>query len=232
MPVYQLGEELSFPPADHAVDGLIAVGGDLRPERLLRAYASGIFPWPHEGFPMLWFSPDPRTVLYPSTLRIGRTLSKVLRAGRFEVRLDTAFGDVIRNCARVTRAEGEGTWITPEMIHAYCRLHELGYAHSAEAWLEGELVGGLYGVSLGACFSGESMFALHDNASKVALVWLVRQLEVWGFSMVDCQTHTEHLARIGAVEVPRARFLEELDQAMREPTREGRWRFDAGFSGA
>ena len=228
MTVRRLGGELAFPPPEQAdPSGLLAVGGDLEPERLLLAYAMGIFPWYEERLPILWHSPDPRTVLLPATLRVGRSLRKVLKRGAFEVRFDCAFAGVIRACAQVPRPEGEGTWITPDMIAAYCRLFELGYAHSAEAWQGGELVGGLYGVSLGGCFFGESMFALRSDASKVAFVALVRQLEAWGFDLVDCQVHTQHLARFGAEDWSRRRFLSALARALEQPTRRGRWRCGA-----
>lgn len=227
-PVYRLTSELSFPHPDEAEPGgLLAVGGDLAPGRLLLAYASGIFPWYEEGLPILWHSPDPRTALRPSQLRIGRSLRRFLRASPFEIRLDTAFARVIHACARVPRSQGEGTWITEDMIDAYQRLFELGYAHSAEAWLGQELVGGLYGVSIGRCFFGESMFALQTNASKVAFATLVRQLVRWEFDLIDCQVHTEHLARFGATPWPRHRFLTALESALGSPTRRGRWQLDA-----
>ncbi len=227
MPVFQLGKELAFPPPEEAEPGgLLAVGGDLEPERLLLAYSLGIFPWYDEELPILWHSPDPRMVLRPGELRVSRSLRKVLRAGRFELVLDTAFEQVIRACAESPRPGGPGTWITEDMITAYLRLHELGFAHSAEAWEEGALVGGLYGVSLGSCFFGESMFALRSDASKVAFVALVRQLERWGVDLVDCQVHTDHLARFGASDWPRARFLEGLRRGLEKPTRRGRWRLD------
>ena len=227
MPVFQLGKELVFPPPEAAEPGgLLAVGGDLEPERLLLAYSLGIFPWYDEELPILWHSPDPRMVLRSGELRVSRSLAKVLRAGRFEISLDRDFEHVIRACARSPRPEGPGTWITGDMISAYLQLHELGFAHSAEAWQEGALVGGLYGISLGSCFFGESMFALRSDASKVAFVILVRQLERWGVDLIDCQVHTDHLARFGASDWPRARFLEELRRGLEKPTRRGPWRLD------
>ena len=227
MPVYRLGAELAFPPAEASdPSGLLALGGDLSPERLLLAYSEGIFPWYSEGQPILWHSPDPRCVLVPAELRVSRSLAKTLRRGRFEVRLDTAFDDVIRACAESPRPEQDGTWITPEMQQAYCTLHRLGLAHSAEAWEEGRLVGGLYGVSLGSAFFGESMFTLKSDASKAAFAVLVRQLERWGFELVDCQLHTDHLARFGARPWPRARFLETLQRCLVRETRRGAWSFD------
>ena len=230
MPVALLGERLEFPPVEEAEDGLVAIGGDLSPERLLLAYSRGIFPWYSEGEPILWHSPDPRFVLTPDELRVSRSLQKTLRAGRYRVELDTAFREVIEACASVTRQGESGTWITPQMRDAYTRLHHLGYAHSAESWLEGELVGGLYGVSLGAAFFGESMFARADDASKVAFVTLVLQLDRWGIRLIDCQVPTDHLARFGAREWPRRRFLKTLARALHQPTRKGPWRLDPAGS--
>jgi len=200
------------------------VGGDLHPERLLLAYSMGIFPW--QGRPPLWFSPDPRTVLVPRSLHVSRSLRKVLAQGRFEVTLDADFAGVIRGCATVPRPGQHGTWITPDMQEAYERLHVLGFAHSVESWVGGELAGGVYGVSLGGAFFGESMFARRTDASKVALAALVKQLEAWGFDFLDCQVHTEHVARLGAVDWSRPRFLAALDASLERPTRRGRWRFE------
>ena len=228
MPVYRLGPELVFPPPEEAdPSGLLAVGGDLSPERLLLAYAQGIFPWYDETLPILWHSPDPRMVLLPGELHVPKSLAKTLRRGRFELRLDTAFAEVIAACASTPRPRERGTWITAEMREAYLRLHALGFAHSAEAWRGGRLVGGLYGVALGGCFFGESMFAREPDASKAAFATLVRQLGRWGFALIDCQMHTEHLARFGAREWPRARFLRHLRAALERETRRGRWSLDA-----
>jgi leucyl/phenylalanyl-tRNA--protein transferase len=227
MPVYRLGRELIFPPPDEAEpNGLLAVGGDLEPERLLLGYSLGIFPWYQERQPILWHAPDPRMVLLPSALRVSRSLKKVIRRRPFTLELDTAFERVVQACAEIERPDTQGSWITPEMIQAYCRLHALGYAHSAEAWEAGELVGGLYGVSLGGCFFGESMFALRSDASKVAFVALVRQLEAWRFDLVDCQMYTDHLARFGATERSRGWFREALEKALDRETRRGAWKFD------
>lgn len=227
MPVYRLSKQLAFPPPDHAEEsGLLAVGGDLDPERLLLAYSLGIFPWYHEGIPILWYSPDPRTVLEPSGLVVSRSLRKAIRRAPYRVTLDTAFGQVIRACAEVPRRGQDGTWITRDMMRAYDELHALGYAHSVEAWRGDELVGGLYGVSLGAAFFGESMFARADDASKIAFVALVEQLDRWGIRLIDCQVHTDHLERFGAGEWPRDRFLAALEAALGQPTRGGPWRFD------
>jgi leucyl/phenylalanyl-tRNA--protein transferase len=219
-------------PDPHSADadtGLVAIGGDLLPERLLSAYAHGIFPWYNED-PILWFTPNRRMVLRPTELRVNRTLAKNLRRRRFEVRLDTAFHEVIRACASAPRPDQDGTWITEEMIEGYEALHEMGYAHSVEAWFEGQLVGGMYGVSLGAGFFGESMYATRSDASKVALVQLIRQLHAWNFQFLDCQVHTEHMQRFGATEWPRADFLAALERALECETRRGKWRFERDFS--
>jgi leucyl/phenylalanyl-tRNA--protein transferase len=227
MPVYRLGPELVFPdPEEGEPGGLLAIGGDLAPQRLLLAYATGIFPWYSEGQPILWHSPDPRAVLLPSALHVSKSLAKSLRHQKFEVRLDTAFVDVVRACAEVPRPGVEGTWITRDMLRAYVRLHALGYAHSAEAWENGRLVGGLYGVSLGGAFFGESMFTRRSDASKVAFAVLVRQLERWGFDFVDCQIRTAHLERMGAVLWPRRAFLEALARSLGRKPRRGSWRLE------
>ena len=211
MPFYELIEEPIFPPPSHAEpDGLLAVGGDLSSERLLLAYSSGIFPWFNEEDPILWWSPDPRFILNPKDLKVSRSLEKTIRQGRFEVRIDTAFKEVMMACGD-TRKEG-GTWITEAMTTAYCRLHELGFAHSVEAWHEGELVGGLYGICMGRCFFGESMFTNVSNASKVAFVTMVRELEKLSFELVDCQMPSEHLESLGAFGIPRDIFLQRLVQ--------------------
>lgn len=212
------------PPEDER--GLLAYGGDLQPERLLAAYAQGVFPWYDEP-PILWFSPDPRMVLRPEALHVPRSLARRARKQPFEIRMDTAFADVIRACSEIPRPGQRGTWIGPDMIEAYVRLHELGFAHSIEAWRGERLVGGLYGLSLGRIFFGESMFARESDASKLAFVAAVEQLARWGFELVDCQVETEHLTRFGAVLWPRAEFLQALDRALEGETRRGPWRFDA-----
>ena len=222
--IFRLDQRLIFPRPELAEpSGLLAVGGDLRPERLVLAYAAGIFPWYSEDTPILWHSPDPRTVLRPAELTVSRSLAKTIRRCTYEVTFDTAFRQVIEGCARARRPEQEGTWINGEMIEAYVELHRRGVAHSAEAWKDGELAGGLYGVSLGAAFFGESMFASQPDASKVAFVTLVQQLAAWGVELVDCQVHTAHLERFGAVPTPRARFLEALAAALEAETRFGPW---------
>ena len=225
MPVYRLSEEVIFPPPEHAdhPEGLLAVGGDLRPERLLAAYGLGIFPWYAEGQPILWWSPDPRLILEPDGLHVSKSLQKVLKKGAFKCTFDTAFADVIKACASVSRRGEDGTWITPEMKDAYFALHELGFAHSVEVWADDRLVGGLYGVSLGGSFFGESMFANVANASKVALVHLVDLMKKWDFHFIDCQISTPHLVTMGAFEVPRDDFLFRLNNALQYPTKQGFW---------
>ena len=227
MPVFRLDERLVFPPVEYAEDGLLAVGGDLRPERLLLAYSQGIFPWYEEGQPILWHSPDPRMVLLASEARVSRSLRKTLRKGVYRITLDNAFREVVEGCASARREGQSGTWITRAMKGAYAELHRLGVAHSVEAWREGALSGGLYGVSLGSAFFGESMFARSPDASKAAFAALTEQLQRWGIELVDCQVYTEHLARFGAREWPRRRYLAALKRALRAPTRSGRWAFDA-----
>ncbi len=232
MTVYRLPEEPIFPdPSEADPSGLLAVGGDLSPQRLLNAYALGIFPW-YEEPPILWFSPDPRMVLRPAELHVSKRLERTLRSGRFRMTLDTAFGEVIRACARTPRQGQDGTWITAEMIAAYEELHALGFAHSCEAWDDDALAGGIYGVSLGDCFFGESMFHHRRDASKAAFVTLVRELDDAGVTLVDCQLHTAHLARFGAVEWRRSVFLDALAREVRAPTRRGRWTLGAIPRGA
>jgi len=225
--IYRLYRGTAFPDPESAEpDGLLAVGGDLSERRLVAAYASGIFPWYSAGSPILWWSPNPRMVLFPGEVHVSRSLRRTVLSGRYQVRADTAFSRVIRRCAEKERPDQDGTWIVPEMIEAYERLHEGGVAHSVEAFEGGALVGGLYGVSLGAAFFGESMFAHDTDASKVAFVVLVEQLRRWGIPLVDCQVYTEHLARFGAREWPRRDFLAALHAALERPTRLGPWRFD------
>jgi leucyl/phenylalanyl-tRNA--protein transferase len=227
VPIYRLPREAVFPdPALSEPDGLLAVGGDLAPERLLTAYAEGIFPWYDASSPILWWSPDPRLVLDAAALHVPRSLRRVVRAGRFRVTADAAFERVIARCAAADRPGQDGTWITAEMGAAYARLHALGFAHSFEAWDGEGLAGGLYGVSLGAAFFGESMFADRPDASKVAFVRGVEWLRERGIALVDCQVRTDHLVRFGAVEVPRAEFLERLRAALLRPTLRGRWELD------
>jgi leucyl/phenylalanyl-tRNA--protein transferase len=219
MPVFRLPQQLVFPDPQLAEpEGLLAVGGDLSPPRLLLAYTMGVFPWFNEGDPILWWSPDPRCILEPGGLKISRSLGRVLRRGEFSITFDRAFDQVVDNCAGLRRKSGEGTWITAEMAAAYCRLHELGYAHSVEAWKDGRLAGGLYGVMLGSCFFGESMFFRVANASKAAFATLVRRLEALGCALIDCQLHSGHLESLGAILTPRHEFLKKLLAAGVEPT--------------
>jgi leucyl/phenylalanyl-tRNA---protein transferase len=219
----------SFPPVESALrdpNGLLAMGGDLSVERLLDAYRHGIFPWFNPGEPILWWSPDPRMVLAPDEIRVTRSLAKRIRNGGFEVRVDTAFADVMRACA-APREDAAGTWISPAMVGAYTRLFDAGWAHSVETWHEGELVGGLYGVAIGRMFFGESMFSREPDASKVALVRLARQLQQWDFGLIDCQMETPHLASLGARTIPRAVFTARVAELVNLPHLPGPWHFHA-----
>jgi leucyl/phenylalanyl-tRNA--protein transferase len=217
-----------FPPVSRALikpNGLLAAGADLSRERLVTAYRSGIFPWYSEGEPLLWWSPDPRMVLFPPELKVSRSLGKRLRRRDYEVRVDSVFETVMRACA-APRAGQAGTWITPEMVAAYGALNRHGLAHSVETWIEGRLAGGLYGVALGRVFYGESMFTRVTDASKIALAHLTRQLERWGYGMIDCQMTTAHLESFGAREIPRAEFMRKLAELVNYPSRTEGWRFD------
>lgn len=227
MPIYRLIEELVFPPPEYAdPSGLLAVGGDLSGQRLLEAYRLGIFPWYSEDQPILWWSPDPRLILELGEFRISRSLRKTLKKETFQVTFDRAFEEVIRACSSVPRDGQSGTWITAEMKEAYIRLHGLGFAHSVESWSSGKLAGGLYGVSLGKCFFGESMFHFETDASKVALAILVERLKNWDFHFIDAQMTTEHMLKLGAKEMPRRLFLKRLQSALRHPTKRGSWRIE------
>ncbi|HQC29224.1 MAG TPA: leucyl/phenylalanyl-tRNA--protein transferase [Methylotenera sp.] len=208
-----IDDDCDFPPLNHALsepNGLIAIGGDLSLSRLLNAYQHGIFPWFSEGEPILWWSPNPRMVLFPDELKISNSLKKTLKNKPFEVRFNTAFRQVISACSHTTRADQPGTWITQGIIDAYCALHDAGYAISAECWQNNTLVGGCYGVKIGKMFYGESMFHHVTDASKVAFVHLVQQLKSQGVGLIDCQMKTAHLARFGAKEIPRDAFFEHL----------------------
>jgi leucyl/phenylalanyl-tRNA---protein transferase len=225
-----LPPEPLFPPVSTALsepNGLLAAGGDLSPERILAAYRQGIFPWFSAGEPILWWSPDPRMVLFPAEMKISRSLAKTLRNADYEVRLDTAFADVIGACAGTPRDGQPGTWITAEMQIAYRRLHELGYAHSVETWMNGKLTGGLYGVALGRAFYGESMFAHRRDASKIALAHLCAHLQRHGFGIIDCQMETSHLASLGARPIPRHDFVALLDRLAGSKPAPGHWPADA-----
>lgn len=216
-----------FPPPDAAnEDGVVAVGGEPWPELLKIAYPQGIFPWPHEGLPLLWFSPDPRFVLDIHAAHLPRSLQKSLRKSPYRITLDTAFSDVMLGCQAAYRPGQAGTWITDAMRKGYGQLHHEGLAHSVEAWHNEELVGGLYGVSFGKVFFGESMFAKAPDASKIAFATLLANLAKWGFQLVDCQSYTDHLARFGASEWPRERFLRELRLHVEETTKLGPWEIE------
>ncbi|MDG3002562.1 leucyl/phenylalanyl-tRNA--protein transferase [Paludisphaera mucosa] len=217
MALFRLGPDPIFPPPHLAEpEGLLAIGGDLTPDRLVAAYRQGIFPWYEAGGPILWWSPDPRLVLFPAELQVSRRLRRTLRSGRFEIRWDTAFDRVVHACAETPRDHEDGTWITPEMRTAYGALHRLGVARSVEAWCDGELAGGVYGVLAGRCFSGESMFHHQTDASKVALVALVERLEAEGVEMLDCQVRSEHMVAFGAREIPRDEYLMRLARGLRD----------------
>jgi leucyl/phenylalanyl-tRNA--protein transferase len=221
----------AFPhPREADEHGLLAVTTELTADRIVEAYTRGIFPWFERRGLVAWFSPDPRMVLLPEDLHVARTLRKTLARGTFEIRLDTAFASVVKACAATPRKHERGTWIGPRFRDAYTELHERGLAHSAEAWRGGKLVGGLYGVSLGGVFFGESMFAKEADASKAAFATLGAQLRAWGFRMIDCQVYTEHLLSLGAREWPRDRFLHVLAEAVREPGRPGPWILDSGVA--
>ena len=229
MTIFALPPEPVFPDPAHAdADGLLAVGGDLSPRRLLIGYGLGIFPWYSANSPILWWCPEPRLILEPERVHVPTRLERILRQGAFRFTLDAAFERVITACARSPRRGAVGTWIVPEMHAAYCRLHDLGFAHSIEAWQGDELVGGLYGVALGRAFFGESMFYRRPNASKAAFATLARALRDAGYSLFDCQQTTPHMVRFGGFEVMREEFLTRLDAALKTPTQCGRWALDRG----
>lgn len=224
MPVFVLSEDLLFPPPELAEDdGLLAIGGDLSHERILMAYQMGIFPWYMEEHPILWWSPDPRLVLFPNEFILSRSMRQTINRDIYSITFDRAFTDVMINCASAKRREGDGTWINEDMLDAYTGLHEAGFAHSVESWSEGRLVGGLYGVALGRAFFGESMFALKSNASKVAVAALVDRLLQSGFMFIDCQVVTQHLKSLGAREIPRTEFMALLRAALKLPAQAGKW---------
>lgn len=227
MPVFALSDDTVFPPAHLArYDGLLCVGGDLDPSRLINAYTSGIFPWFSKGEPILWWSPDPRLVLYPENINISRSLAKKIRKGIFQITMDSAFPDVIHACATTRIEAGIDTWLVDGMIEAYIDLHRLGVAHSVEVWQDNVLVGGLYGISLGKGFFGESMFSKVSDASKTALVALCRHLMRHDFDFIDCQITTDHLLSMGAEEISREAFLEELHATLKKKGNYGVWQFD------
>ncbi len=223
MPVFLLDDSLTFPPAEYSDEnGIVAIGGDLSPKRLLEAYRQGIFPWYSEDEPILWWSPDPRFVLFPPEVIISKSMRQVINREIFEISYDRAFSEVIRGCKKPRRTQ-PGTWITHEMVEGYTQLHEMGYAHSVEAWHEGKLAGGLYGISLGRCFFGESMFANISNASKAAFITLTGKLAGLGFRIIDCQVYTEHLKNLGARSISRKRFLAMIEEDLKYDTLRGNW---------
>lgn len=224
MPVFALTNEIAFPPPELAeADGLLAVGGDLSPHRLVAAYRLGIFPWYSADDPILWWSPSPRLILTPHLFHLSKRLARTMRQGRFTVTMDTAFRRVVTACAHAPRKGQSGTWIVPEMVEAYCALHAMGIAHSVECHAGPDLVGGLYGVALGHVFFGESMFSVLPDTSKITLAVLCRHLAAWNFTMIDCQMTTPHLVRLGAVEIDKKEFRTRLAHGMRHSHRPGPW---------
>ncbi|KIM02901.1 MAG: hypothetical protein KN64_13580 [Sulfurovum sp. AS07-7] len=220
----ELGADYTFPNPRLACDeGLLAYGGDLSPNRLLSAYSQGIFPWFNQDEPILWWSPNPRLVLLPNDFKVSKSLSKIIKRGKFEVRFDHDFRSVIKNCATIPRFGQDGTWITPQMQEAYCELFDMGFAHSVESYMNGKLVGGLYGIAIGKGFFGESMFAFESDASKVALKTLSDVLACKGYDFIDCQVRTEHLISLGAVEIDRDDFLDRLELTLQKPSDIGSW---------
>jgi len=223
--IFLLSDDLIFPDPKLAdAHGLLAIGGDLSAERLLLAYENGIFPWYSEDQPILWFSPDPRLVLFPAKIIVSRSLKKIINKKVFDIRFDSNFEEVIVECSKIERKDQDGTWITNDMIDAYIDLHNQGYAHSVEAYFEGSLVGGLYGVSLGGAFFGESMFHTMTDASKVALCYLVDKLKDWDFDFIDSQVVTEHMKNLGAEEIPRTKYRELLKNTLKKKTIIGMWK--------
>jgi len=224
MPVYALDERFIFPDPNLADEsGLLAVGGDLSQERLMLAYSQGIFPWYAEDEPIMWWSPNPRMILFPDELKVSKSLKQSINNKEFEIKFDTLFEKVISNCSKSPRSDQDGTWITEQMKQAYTNLHQLGYAHSVETYFNGELVGGLYGISLGKAFFGESMFFTKRDASKIALYFLVQKLKEWDFHFIDAQVETEHLKSMGAQLISRKEFLISLNTALNFPTIQGKW---------
>lgn len=224
MAVYSLPDHPQFPPPWLAEEsGLLAVGGSLSPEWLIEAYSNGIFPWFNDGDPILWWSPDPRLVLFPEKIKISHSMKKLIRSKKFRITIDKSFPEVIQTCSSIRKIPESGTWITHEIEEAYIRLHHLGIAHSVEVWIKDELVGGLYGVSLGNSFFGESMFSKVNNASKAGFIFLVQALKEKGFDWIDCQISTNHLISLGAEEIPRSEFLKLLDQTLKKENSKGSW---------
>ncbi len=224
MPLFRLSKRLDFPPAWLArSDGLLCIGGDLSPKRLLLAYKNGIFPWFSENEPILWWSPDPRLVLYPDEINVSKSLKKKIRQNKFSIRINHAFEQTITACAKPRKNKHDGTWLVDEMIEAYIDLNALGYAHSIETWREDKLVGGLYGVSIGGSFFGESMFSVESDASKIALVALATHLNKYHFDLIDCQVTTDHLMKMGAVEISRNSFLDTIQNSVKREDLNAIW---------
>jgi leucyl/phenylalanyl-tRNA--protein transferase len=222
--VVELGKEFRFPPQHLAnTEGLLAYGGDLKFERLMAAYHQGVFPWYSDETPILWWCPDPRFVLYPERLKVSKSMRQILRRNQFEITFDTSFREVITACQQTPRADQDGTWITNELLEAYVECHERGVAHSVEVWQNGNLVGGLYGLSIGKMYFGESMFSRVSNASKAGFVHLVRHMAARGIEMIDCQVYTKHLESLGAELIPRNRFLAQLEVLLDFDTQMGSW---------
>ena len=230
MPVFRLTNDIIFPRPELAEEnGLLAVGGDLSAGRILTAYRLGIFPWYSDGDPILWWFTSPRLIIYPEQFRISKRLARYIKKPLYRITMDEAFTKVIKACALVTRGEGEGTWLTSEMIEAYINLHELGYAHSVECWHEDKLIGGLYGVGLDRVFFGESMFTTMSNGSKIALATLARYLTMRGYQMIDCQMKTDHLLRYGACEISGRSFRKHLEDFIQQLTPDGKWKYDQTY---
>ncbi len=224
MPIYRLNKELVFPDPSYAEEeGILAIGGDLSVDRLILAYANGIFPWPMKGAPLMWWAPDPRMVLYPDKLKISKSLKQLIKSEKYSISFDSDFVKVIQHCAAIPRRGQDGTWITNDMLKAYIMLHKEGFAHSVETRFKGELVGGLYGVSLGKVFFGESMFHTKTDASKFALYHLVELLRAWEFDLIDVQQDTDHMRSLGAINLARKEFMEQLEKSVSQPTFKGNW---------
>lgn len=223
MPIFALNEEIKFPAVELAEEnGILAIGGDLSPERLIEAYSNGIFPWYSQDDPIIWWTPDPRFVLFPGEVKLSRTTKQVVRRKIFEITYDKSFITVITECQKPRKSE-QSTWITGEMLDAYIKLHNSGLAHSVEAWKDGKIAGGLYGISLGRCFFGESMFTLESNASKAAFVTLVSKLQELNFLIIDCQVYTDHLKQFGARQIPRSDFIKHIKKGLQHKTLIGNW---------
>lgn len=226
MPIYLLDERIIFPAIENTEEGILAIGGDLSPERLLVAYQNGIFPWYNEDDPIIWHAPEERFILLLDELHISKSMRRVLNSNKFTYTVDTNFSFVIQQCAQVERKNEDGTWITEEMIDAYINLHQIGFAHSVEVWQDDKIVGGLYGVSLGKCFFAESMFHTATNASKFAIIKLVELLKQKDFHFIDAQVYTKHVETLGAKNITRNNFMQMLHKNIQFPTWKGKWNID------